>query len=374
MPDKQPKYIVAYPPTDFSVPFSQLRPEDIDIYFHYTNEIGKNTCKAKCEHCYFQNRPTNKLDVETAMAITKSLRRQGYKIGMTPADNFSDEALEETAGSAFRLKEVGQLAWTSGATLVGDDYPQRLDRAWDIGFRSIVISAHEAAGTFVPIKGVTKAKVINQAFDNITAWNDANIDQGKNFLTSATFTIRKDNCDLDLMRQMIGWGVDRKIDLVRFNCFANFLDLPQHRPYEMAYEDVEKFYGYLAKMQEEFAETDTKLGISEDWGDAGIEQIYPYLPPEWQDRKQGWCRAGYKLFAMMQVGNEVILTGCVDKWDPIVGKVVKTDDDYQIAWDNDKVEMIRQKILSDDVYACWGGVGNRGIARGFKDSSAIFVP
>jgi hypothetical protein len=370
---KENKYIVAYPPVDFSIPFSDVPPEDIDIYFHYTNEIGKNTCRASCEHCYFKNRPTNKIPVEKAIAITKSLREQGYQIGMTPADNFSDEALTETAGSAFRLKEVGQLAWTSGAPLAGTDAAGRLDKAWDIGFRSIVISAHTVAGTAVPIKGVTKGPVINRAYDNIAAWNTANAAEGKKFLTSSTFTIRKDNCDLETMRQMVKWGVDKGIDLVRFNCFANFLDLPQHREYEMTAEDISRFYGYLAALQDEFVDSSTKLGISEDWGDAGIEQILPYLPPEWESKKNGWCRAGYRLFAMMQVENDVVITGCVDKWDPIMGKVVEESaDQYKIVWDYDKIEKLRQMVSNDDVYACWGGVGNRGQERGFKDSSPIF--
>lgn len=372
MPSK--KYIVAYPPTAFSVPFNQLSPENIDIYFHYTNEVGKNTCKANCEHCYFKNRPVNKIPVDKAAAITANLRKQGYKIGMTPADNFSDEALRETAGSAFRLKEVGQLAWTSGATLVGDDYEQRLNRAWDIGFRSIVISAHEAAGTFVPIKGVTKAETIDKAFDNIITWNNSNGAMDKHFALSTTFTIRNDNCDRDTMQQMVAWGVNKGIELVRFNCFANFLNLPQHKQFEMTKNDIVKFYGILSGLQKEFIDTPTKLGISEDWGDAGIEQIYDDLPPEWQDRKNGWCRAGYRLFAMMQVADEIVITGCVDKWDPIMGKIIGNGEDYRIEWDYDKIESLRQNVMSGNVYACWGGVGNRGTDRGFKDSSVILPP
>ncbi len=351
------KYIIAYPPVDFSVPFEKLRPEEIDIYFHYDSRIGKPTCKAACAHCYFRNRPTFHIPAERALAITHSLREQGYNIGLAPADSFGDEALEAgDAGSAFRLKAIGTSAWTSGMPLYLPGWETRLDRAWEIGFQSIIVTAHEAAGTLVPIRGVTRAPVIQGAIRNIREWNRR--DGEKHFSISTTFTVRRDNCRLDLLRQMVRWGVVEGIDLVRFNCFANFQRLPEHERFEMSKDDIIRFFGYLSILQEEFYDTPTSLGISEDWGDAGIEKIYSHLPPVWQKRTAGWCRAGYRLFAMIEVDGEVVVTGCVDKWEPILGKVLETEPNrYTIQWEYSGIEAIRQAVLQNQVYACWGGVG-----------------
>jgi hypothetical protein len=363
-PENPKKYIVAYPPVDLTRPFMSLDPREIDIYFHYDSEIGAKTCKAACAHCYFRNRPTFHIPADKALAITSSLRAQGYNIGMAPADSFGDEALMAgDAGSAFRLRSIGTSAWSSGMPLYLPGWEERLSRAWNIGFRSIIITAHEAAGTTVPIRGVTRAPVIVGAVRNIQSWNT----DARRFSISTTFTIRRDNCNLELMRKMVRWGVAEKIDLVRFNCFANFQGLPEHRTFEMTREDIIRFFGYLKILQEEFIAEPTQLGISEDWGDAGIEQIYPYLPPIWQERTAGWCRAGYRLFAMIEVDGEIVLTGCVDKWDPILGRLIETSPGaYSINWDITHIEEIRRAVLDARVYACWGGVGsNRPADAGF---------
>ncbi len=372
---QETKYIIAYPPVDFNVPFTNLKAKDIGIYFHWTNEIGAKTCKADCAHCYFKSRPQFKVPVEKALAITADLRDQGYDIGMAPADSFSDDALVAgDAGSAFRLKNIGKSAWSSGVPLYLKGWRERLDRAYAIGFESIVITAHEAAGTPVPIKGVTKANVVRGAIDNILQWNSDNAGNGKRFAISTTFTIRPDNCNLETMRKMVEWGVGKGLDLVRFNCFANFQRIPEHEQFEMRRDDVVRFFGNLAQLQREFINSPTRLGISEDWGDAGIEQIYPYLPPVWQSRKNGWCRAGYRLFAMIEVGNQIVLTGCVDKWDPIMGRLTENNGQFRIEWDVPQIERLRNAVLNNEVYACWGGVGCNGENRGFKGEGKIFPP
>lgn len=368
MPD--PKYIVAYPPVDFSVPFPDVRPEDIDIYFHYTNEIGAATCRAACAHCYFRNRPDYRVPMDLALAVTRSVKAQGYNIGMVPADSFAEEALTVGAtGSAFRLRETGLLAWSSGVPLATPGWERRLNRGWDIGFRSIVITAHEAAGTTVPIKGVTKVPFIVQALANIQAWNERNVP--KRFGRAVTFTIRRDNCSYEQIAQMASWGVCEGLDLVRFNCFANFQGLAEHRQFEMTRSDIERFFGILARIQAECYGTRTAFGISEDWGDAGIEQITASLPPVWRMRRTGWCRAGYRLFAMIEVDGEIVVTGCVDKWDPILGRVREEGGMYRIDWDVERIELIRRAVLEQRVYACWGGVGcQRPGDAGFQTDAA----
>jgi len=369
---KEPKYIVAYPPVDFSRPFSSLTPREIDFYFHYSNRIGGATCKAACAHCYFRTRPTFEIPIERAVRIAQSLRHQGYNIGLTPADSFTDEVLgTDVDGSAFRLATIGMSAWSSGMPLYLAGWERRLDRAWQVGFRSIIISAHESAGTFVPFHGVTKAPVIEGAIANIQAWNRRRpIDE--RFSIATTFTIRQDNNQLALIRQMVRWAVERGLELVRFNCYANFINDPRYAVYEMSRDDIVRFFGHLAQLQVEFQDTPTRLGISEDWGDAGIEQLLPYLPPEWHGPRVGWCRAGYRLFAIVEVDGQVVVTGCVDKWDPIMGTVVEvTPTDFRIDWDVDRIEILRQAVLSGEVYACWGGVGyERPISAAFATDPA----
>lgn len=369
------KEILAYPPVDFTRPFDTLRNEEIDIYFHYDSRIGAPTCKAACSHCYFRNRPTFNIPVEQALQITQNLRNQGYNVGMVPADSFSDDALNAgDLGSAFRLKSIGASAWTSGMPLYLPGWKERLTRAWQIGFRSIIISAHEAAGTSVPIKGVTKPLVIRQAIQNIGEWNtllrisEPTPDQ-PGYSIATTFTIRKDNCDLSTMRQMAHWAISAGVNVARFNCFANFQRLPEHKVYELSREDISQFYGHLAVLQEEFMSTPLQFGISEDWGDAGIEQILPYLPSNWMSKQTGWCRAGYRLFSMIMVEDEVVLTGCVDKWAPILGKLVSDLGGYRIEWSTEHIEAIRTAVQNQGVYACWGGVGyDREPQAGFNSN------
>jgi hypothetical protein len=372
MKPRQPaKHIVAYPPVDFSRRFELVKPEEVTIYFHYTNEIGRDTCKAHCEHCYFENRPPFHVPPAKANAITAALRKQGFNVGMAPADSFSEEALEVGAnGSAFGLKEIGLSAWSSGVPLFLPGWEHRLDRAWELGFRSIIISAHEAAGTLVPIRGVTRGRVIQQAISNINAWNSKRL-PGR-FALATTFTIRPDNCKIELLRKMVDWGLRNKIDVVRFNCFANFRKEQRLEQFEMKRDDIVRFFGLLAELCQKYADSPVQLGISEDFGDAGIEQVYEWLPPVWQTRTVGWCRAGYRLFSMVGQGDEVIVVGCVDKWEPELGRVVPDDKlGYVIKWDYDRIEAIRSAVVNQEVYACWGGVGyKRNLSDGLTSSQS----
>jgi hypothetical protein len=138
----------------------------------------------------------------------------------------------------------------------------------------------------------------------------------------------------------------------------------------MSREDIIRFYGFLAILHQEFLDSPINLGISEDWGDAGIEQIYPYLPPVWQSRTSGWCSAGYRLFAMIEVEGQIVVVGCVDKWEPIMGRVFEIKPGYYIIqWHDELIETLREQVLKNKVYACWGGVGyGRETSAGFGTS------
>ena len=183
------KSILAYPPTDFSVPFQEIPPGSIDIYFHYTSKIGQGSCEAACAHCYFRSQPDFEIPVDLAVEITEDLRNLGYSIGMTPADSFSDAALEagEVAGSAFRIKSLGAMAWTSGMPLTRPDYYRRLERAADLGFTSVAVTGHNVVGQGLPIRGVTAENNITAAIANIRAFNRRFPERA--FKVGVTFTI-----------------------------------------------------------------------------------------------------------------------------------------------------------------------------------------
>ena len=135
---------------------------------------------------------------------------------------------------------------------------------------------------------------------------------------------------------------------------------------------MSEFFGFLNQIQIEFLDSPLQFSISEDWGDAGIEQISAWLPADWTGRGSGWCRAGYRLFAMVSIDDEICLVGCVDRWEPILGRVSRTDSGtWGIVWDVPAIEQLRILVNAGDVYACWGGVGyDRDSSVGFTTSKA----
>lgn len=356
--------IACYPPVDFRVPFAALRPEEISIYFHSSNEVGRRTCQAHCEHCYFFNASPFAVSPQEAWRITRSLKGQGYDISNVLADSFADDALRaDEGGSAFRVKDLGLSAWSSGNLLAQDGWEVRLERGWQIGYRSIVITAHDAAGTPIVFRGVTKGERVRQAVDNIVRWRSQT---GKPMQVVLTFTFHTNNLTLPYLRQMARFCLERKVDVCRFNCLANFRNDRQLTSYELRREDIIKFYGYLAQLCLEFAGQPLRFAMSEDIGDAGIEQVLPWLGSEWQKPgRTQWCRAGYRLFALIKVDEELCLVGCVDRWDPPLGRVLHDGGESHIEWDEVRIEQLRMAVLDQQVYACWGGVGYDGQARGF---------
>ncbi len=379
---KRKKIIEAYPYVDPSRPFRELHESEITFYLHLSNKTGhadgkellqgKKTCGSACKGCYFQNLPMYEIPLETAKRITSDLRYQGYDVGVITADAFSDTALYEVgeAGSAFRLKDFAENngnAWTSGYLLSQPGWEKRLIDAWNIGYGAITISLYATVLEF-PITGIPKTETILTAVKNIKSWNEMNPD--KRFKIIATARIFPHTKDLDSLRKLAEWCIEQEIDGLRWNAHANFQNIPEQILLELTASDIYCFYGNLAKLHEEYQDKPILFGISEDIGPHGIEQILPYLPAEWDSFVPGsnyWCRAGYRLFAINMIEGEIVITGCVDRWAPILGHLRYAHGQYRIDWEYEKIENLKTAIVEKKVYGCHGGVGfNHGRDRGFS--------
>ena len=377
------KIIEAYPYVNPNRPFSELNENEITFYMHLSNKTGHNdggkellnntkTCGSACQGCYFKNLSPYEIPIETAKQIESNLRDQGYDVGIVTADGFSDASLYQVgeAGSAFRVKDFAVNngnAWTSGYLLTQEGWNRRLSDGWDIGYRAITISLYGLILDF-PIKGVPKPETVYQALINIQSWNCLHPD--KKFKLIVTARIFPHTKSLESLRLLASWCYDFGIDGLRWNAHANFQNIPEHSLLELNKEDIYDFYGNLAILHEEYINKPILFGISEDIGPYGIEQILKYLPDEWSEFKPQsnyWCRAGYRLFSINMVEGEIVVTGCVDRWAPILGHVRLKHGQYSIEWKYDEIEKLRLSVINGSVYGCHGGVGfDNGRERGFS--------
>ena len=379
---EEKKVIEAYPYLDPSRPFNELSENEITFYMHLSNKTGHNdggknllenkkTCGAACQGCYFKNLPPYEIPIDTAKKITKSLRLQGYDIGIVTADGFSDISLYQIkeAGSAFRLKDIAERngnAWTSGYLLSKEGWRERLKTGSGIGYGAITISLYGTVLDF-PIPGVPKPNTVKTAISNIQKWNKEN--PNKIFKIVTTARIFPNTYDIGSLRKLADWCLENKIDFLRWNAHANFLNLPDQIPLELTAKNIYDFYGNLAKLHNEYINEKLAFGISEDIGPYGIEQILQYLPSEWDKftpSSNYWCRAGYRLFSINMINGEIVITGCVDRWAPVLGYIRHENGDYFIEWKYDEIERLRLSIIEDRVYGCHGGVGFNGQNRGFS--------
>lgn len=389
--------LILYPLIDPTVPFSQLQPKDITFYFHVSNKTGRKestqlsggkTCGAACKHCYFQTLPAYEISVQEGIAITNDLRKAGYDVGIVTADSFSNLSLYDIgmAGSAFRYDAIVPQnnggAWTSGIPLTATDWQARLNDGWKLGYGSITLSLY---GTVIPypISGTPQAKTIRQAIANIQTWNEGNICDGKYSIVTNTM-VHRENCSKEQLRKVVLWCLKNKIDVCRFNCFANFLNDPTSSQLEMHAVDIYRFYGVLRELLDEFRDTPLSFAVSEDMSPHGIEQVVDYFPDSWKNYVPGshyWCRAGYRLFAINKRENEIIVNSCVDNWNgPTAGCIIKNSIGYTINWNTELIEELRSAIIKGKLFGCWGGVGkinsgtdNRGLDVDFSTQQRIFA-
>lgn len=401
--DVRQKYIIVYPYTDPSVPFDELKPEQITFYFHETNKTGHQatwslmggkkdaTCNAQCSDCYFQTLPPYAIDPEIAQAVARDFRVQGYDIGVITADSFSNIALDKIgeAGSAFRYGAVSEQngnAWTNGIQISGRAAAGKLDKGWALGYGVITLSLYDTVIPH-PMKGTPPKALIVKAINNIKKWNQDRFKEGGGYKIICTQALSKATMSLENMRVVAQWCLANGITICRFNAFANFNNLEAARPFELEAGDIRRFWQYLAILQEEFAETPLQFGVSEDMSAEGIEACIPYFDPKdgwdkFNSENPYWCRAGYRLFSINGVANavsrevEMTITGCVDNWNKApIGKIKKDPETglYKPEFDVEKIDEIRAAVISGAISTCWGGVGNpngRDDTRGFIPSPA----
>lgn len=357
-------------PADYNRDFRELienSRNEIDFYFYYDRrtgaslKLGKNTCLANCSHCFLKIKGAEEeyIPVSLAIKVANDLRTQGYtQVDLTPSDSFGEEILEYgDDGSAQRISGMGKMAWTSGTPLALSGWEKRLERAWQIGYRSLVINGHDLAGTTVPFTGVTKVPTLKKALANMKQWNEHNLD--KQFDWGYTFTLRSDTCNSVAMGKIAEWAVENKIKVLRFNCFSDFLGgNSEYSHLVPSREDISTMYKTLAFLHEKYIDSLIQFSISEDFGDAGIEAIEHYISKEYRGKKVGICRAGWRLFAITPIHGVLRVVGCVDSMWPYLG-IVRNDHNgnWIIEWDLDRIEKIRKARVKGQFYGCFGGVG-----------------
>ena len=362
-------------PADWDRPFEKVLGElgteryGIDIYFYQSTQTGSRTCRRACEMCFFKRLPQTTVPLSLATEVTRDLQRRGYRVGLCPADSLVPEVLRSGAsGSAYRISGLGLTAWTAAAYLADSSWEATLEAAWTAGFRVLVINGQGVAGVPVPFKGVSTPAQIQTAVNRIREWNQRRPDQ--QFKIGITFTIRSDH-DYASFQQMGKWAVENGVAVIRFNCFANFRGLPEHDRWLLERSGVERFYDWLARLHKEMIGSGVQLSVSEDFGDAGISQIEALMPAEYQNRQVGRCRSGWRLFALTQLEGKLVVTGCVDRLLPVMGKVVKKTDGRDIDWDLAILGRLAEIQTQRRFYGCWGGLGfARGKDAGFNDPAA----
>ena len=366
-------------PADWDRPFEKVLGElgteryGIDIYFYQSTQTGSRTCRRACEMCFFRRLPQFTVPLELATEVTQDLQRRGYRVGLCPADSLVPGVLASGAsGSAYRISGLGLTAWTAAAYLAGQSWESTLEAAWAAGFRVLVINGQGVADVPVPFKGVSTPGQIQVAVNRVREWNARRPEQ--QFKLGITFTIRSDH-DYESLRRMGKWATKNGVAVVRFNCFANFRGLSEHERWLLGRSGVAQFYGWLALLHDEMAGNDVQLSVSEDFGDAGIGQIEHLMPVEYQGQQVGRCRSGRRLFALIQIDGELVLTGCVDRLLPVMGRVIKRVDGWDIDWDRGVLGRLAEIQTQRRFYGCWGGLGwgrsrDCSHAAGFNDPAA----
>jgi len=358
------KKLITYSPIDLKIPFNLLNPSDIDIYFHYTNEISKKTCKANCDFCYLKTVDEFSIPFDTAVQIIDALKQKWYNIWLIPPDTFSEWFLEilwktnidNSWGSAFGYKNAWlEDAWTSGKPLLLEDYTKKLELAYECWYRSITLSPHNAADTYVPFDWVTKGSDVLFAIENIQKRNSVNSD--KAFKITTTFTIGTYNNTFDVMDRIVQWAIRSGVGLVRFNCFNNFSEQKNYQDYEMWVEDMKTFGDNLLMILDKYCDASILIWLSEDWWDAFLNQgLLWYLDDWWKWDRNGRCRWWYSLFAMVPRWEDLVLVWCVDNrnYGEVLGKVISDGCLYDIQRNIAAIEQHRNAIVEGELYSCFG--------------------
>ena len=371
--------------TPFTVPFQDIKSDDIHIYLDLDTKVGKNTCGQKCTHCWFVNyeKVYNKsFAMEEGPLIKAGLEAEGFHVYPRYVDSFAyDGAFMRLYGPAnnreFRQEsdhkptetmEKGD-AWTSGRPLLADNYVELLDLARVSGYGTISITYHGVLdenlaviddGSY-PIKGVFSGANTEEVLRRIGRYHDKRRDRMRGDELPAAFrvnigvTIGRHNNSRTSLERYAHYFNKLGVDTVRFNNFADHGG--RHPELQMSYDEIEQVYRDL-KWLHENVEMRFQLGVSEDFGTFGIKAMgFP--------SHVGWCRAGRQLFAAIPTDEVVLaesdderrekigdIVGCVNTFEPHLGilvrKVSTRDQDvtYSLEFDHEAIDEFTAKRLS----------------------------
>lgn len=361
------------------VPFKDIEPKDIDIYFNMDTRVGKVTCQQACSHCFFisEKEVRNKsIDLKQAFEITKCLKQKGYSVFPRTADSFTNngEFLKIFSSSNVRsycfgdektatdVMEKGEI-WTSGAPILKDNWIELLEIGKNNGFGTISMTFHgiidndlkiKPQSTY-PFKNVFYGTELEKTISRIKEFNEKNSESGFNYRLAFGVTIGKHNNSKQSLINYINYFNKINAYKVRFNCFH---DYSQHNAdLEMSLDEIKEFYKNIQWIHSNI-QMKYELGLSEDFGNCGTEAVNF---PEYV----GTCRAGRQLFAIVPTSPELIeekdniliekignLAGCVDAFKPAMGELISLTDkttgikDYEIKFDYDVINDIQQKRIN----------------------------
>jgi hypothetical protein len=344
--------------TPFTVPFAEIRPEDIHIYLDLDTKVGKNTCGQKCTHCWFVNyeKVYNKsFEMAEGPLIKAGLEAQGYRVYPRYVDSFAydgefmrmygpannREFRQESDHKPTETMEKGD-AWTSGRPLLADNYVELLDLARESGYGTISITYHGVIdenlaviddGSY-PIKGVFSGADTEKVVARIQRYNrqrrlasQRTGEPAGEFRINIGVTVGTHNHGRESLVRYAHYFNSLGVDTVRFN---NFSDHGGRHPHlQLSYPEIEQAYRDL-KWLHDNVKLRFQLAVSEDFGTFGIKAMgFP--------GHVGWCRAGRQLFAAIPTEEQVLsesdaervekigdIVGCVNTFEPHLGILVRT--------------------------------------------------
>lgn len=357
----------------FSIPFKNIRPEDIDIYLDVDTYIGKKTCGQACDHCWFVQYEKvfqRSFSFEEGEAICRSLIRKGFGVFPRFTDSFAYDGelmkrfgvakartyMQEESANPAKTMEYGE-AWTSGKPLLGDNANELLQLALDQGYRTITITFHGLLNDDLslqpskqyPIKGVLTGQDFEKVYSVIKAFNQDQEPENC-FRIGVGITLGRHNYSRNDLVKYAKYFNRLDIAVLRFNSFTDHGRTRPELPLNSS--ETKQLYKDLSWLHKHQT-LNFQLGISEDIGTEGIKELG--LPSH-----VGWCRAGRQLFAIMPTpyksdhSNEAnkqvvgILVGCVNIFEPELGKLYKltndADDDieYVLEFDEEKIEQFNK--------------------------------
>lgn len=353
MPKNSPIIYDFHGDIPLSIPFAEIQPHDIDIYFNINTYIGSKTCEQTCKHCWYvsQEQVARKsFDRNEAVIIYKTLCSDGYNVFPRYIDGFAydGEYMQKYERANTRTYYSGDKTmptktmqdgeiWSSGTPLLKGDAEKLLNIARETGFRTITITFHGLIDENIfpmdqecyPIKGGLDSINFEKVIAIIKDYNERYINayDFSGFRIGVGITIGKHNNSKEILRRYFQYFNKFNISALRFNRFFNFGNVyPQ---LIISEEEVKQFYLDIKNLHESIS-LNYQLGISGDFGSTGIEVMgFP--------SHTSWCRAGRQLFAIFPTyTNNIIFTendfkyerigdlvACANIFSPITGALYR---------------------------------------------------